>query len=167
MCATDRCVAAVSHRHSDSPWSFRNHRVAVRLMDRRMFKGAESRRVGVYYLACLSMKCYFKVSPVSLTKQPPGLGEVLANALTQYPSPGRQAQPVQKHHSGSDLRPEDPASGRSASYRSGGRCSTTVHPIVLSSYVPTILSSYHTIILSSYHPIILSSYRPIILEFSA
>ncbi|RSH92177.1 COP9 signalosome (CSN) subunit [Saitozyma podzolica] len=34
----------------------------------RMFKGAESRRVGVYYLACLSMKCYFKVGKPNLCK---------------------------------------------------------------------------------------------------
>jgi len=30
----------------------------------RTFKGFESRRRGVYHVACLSMKCYFKVSPL-------------------------------------------------------------------------------------------------------
>ena len=33
----------------------------------RTFKGFESRRRGVYHVACLSMKCYFKVSPPPLT----------------------------------------------------------------------------------------------------
>ena len=28
----------------------------------RSFKGDESRRIGVYHVACLSLKCYFKVS---------------------------------------------------------------------------------------------------------
>ena len=27
----------------------------------RTFKGDESRRIGVYHVACLSLKCYFKV----------------------------------------------------------------------------------------------------------
>lgn len=31
----------------------------------RTFKGPESRRTGVYHVACLSLKCYFKVSGVS------------------------------------------------------------------------------------------------------
>ncbi|KAK1921566.1 hypothetical protein DB88DRAFT_506415 [Papiliotrema laurentii] len=34
----------------------------------RTFKGAESRRNGVYHLACLSIKCYFKVGKPNLCK---------------------------------------------------------------------------------------------------
>ncbi|KAL7419999.1 COP9 signalosome (CSN) subunit [Cryptotrichosporon argae] len=34
----------------------------------RTFKGAESRRTGVYHVACLSLKCYFKVGKPNLCK---------------------------------------------------------------------------------------------------
>lgn len=34
----------------------------------RTFEGAESRRAGVYYLACMSIKCYFKVGKPNLCK---------------------------------------------------------------------------------------------------
>lgn len=34
----------------------------------RTFEGSQSRRVGVYYLACLSIKCYFKVGKPNLCK---------------------------------------------------------------------------------------------------
>ena len=47
----------------------------------RTFKGLESRRRGVYHVACLSMKCYFKVRlPTSSTS--PRLCFVLANVCT-------------------------------------------------------------------------------------
>jgi hypothetical protein len=36
----------------------------------RTFKGFESRRRGVYHVACLSMKCYFKVRPTSSSSLP-------------------------------------------------------------------------------------------------
>jgi hypothetical protein len=36
----------------------------------RTFKGLESRRRGVYHVACLSMKCYFKVRPSSSSSLP-------------------------------------------------------------------------------------------------
>lgn len=34
----------------------------------RQYKGSESRRVGVYHMACLSIKCYFKVGKPNLCK---------------------------------------------------------------------------------------------------
>ncbi|KAI9636407.1 uncharacterized protein MKK02DRAFT_27507 [Dioszegia hungarica] len=34
----------------------------------RTFKGSESRRVGIYHVACLSLKCYFKVGKPNLCK---------------------------------------------------------------------------------------------------
>jgi hypothetical protein len=50
----------------------------------RTFKGSESRRRGVYHVACLSMKCYFKVSPLPPLDPRPipvGLGDGSRNIL--------------------------------------------------------------------------------------
>jgi hypothetical protein len=53
-------------------WFLSSARLGIRaiiwngLMD-RTFKGFESRRRGVYHVACLSMKCYFKVRPSSFS----------------------------------------------------------------------------------------------------
>ena len=64
ICATDRYVLLLSQPLwlSLLQMHIRNDVEIVRLMG-RTFKGFESRRRGVYHVACLSMKCYFKVSP--------------------------------------------------------------------------------------------------------
>jgi hypothetical protein len=47
----------------------------------RTFKGFESRRRGVYHVACLSMKCYFKVSQLPLSSLPLHLSSSALTAL--------------------------------------------------------------------------------------
>jgi hypothetical protein len=72
----------------------------------RMFKGAQSRRLGAYHVACLSIKCYFKVSESESRKRDVILWRCELTSL------GRQAQPLQEHYPRRHIGPQDAAGRR-------------------------------------------------------